>query len=501
MTGRGLVADNTHFLHSALHSSEYQIRQLGVKQLGAALQQQQQQQQDSQSAATLAAMLADEDVGVAAAAERAILEVARSGPTGLELITRTDSGGCGAKLLQLTGAGSRAEVRLRVLGAASSLAAISPEAMAAVEGAGLLGSLVAELQNPSDVLACVAALEVLQDIAKASAGSGNAAAIAEVFGPVVQPLLAAPQSGQPAVEPFLICQALKVSGSLLSSSSESGRHTATTESYADLFLQAAARLMSIARVGSEDLPDEVHHAVMEAAAAAGQHSLGAERVVRWQAADGSVVQLLAWEALGGRSGHGESRIVSLHALGTLAGAERMRQAGTLSGEAVLSAPAESALRSAVRNAAPAADTAAGNGWVEVLWALLQQPFLELRVACYRLASALALRDWAALQICAHADLRNHICDPKSESGQQGSQWRYAVLQSLVAGCSSHGGRGGPEANGHGEGTASAAGPAVAGGVAGLQQLLKAVDLGPYGAGVSSSTGDSPHSHRVATMPR
>ena len=49
---------------------------------------------------------------------------------------------------------------MRVLGLASQISALSSEAAAAIEEAGLLGSLATELRNPSDLLACAAALEV-----------------------------------------------------------------------------------------------------------------------------------------------------------------------------------------------------------------------------------------------------------------------------------------------------------------------------------------------------
>ena len=47
-----------------------------------------------------------------------------------------------------------------------------------------------------------------------------------------------------------------------------------------------------------------------------------------QAADGSLVQLLALEAVGQKSGHGHDRVVAIHALGTLAGAERLGRASS-----------------------------------------------------------------------------------------------------------------------------------------------------------------------------
>ena len=50
--------------------------------------------------------------------------------------------------------------------------------------------------------------------------------------------------------------------------------------------------MSMRRAGLGELPEEVEGSAMEALGAAGKHSLGAERVVRWQARFG-VTRLLS----------------------------------------------------------------------------------------------------------------------------------------------------------------------------------------------------------------
>ena len=53
-------------------------------------------------------------------------------------------------------------------------------------------------------------------------------------------------------------------------------------SFCQFFLQSAAQILSMRRVGDGELPEEVQEAAMEAIAAAGKDSLGAERVVQWQ---------------------------------------------------------------------------------------------------------------------------------------------------------------------------------------------------------------------------
>jgi hypothetical protein len=48
-----------------------------------------------------------------------------------------------------------------VLGLAAQVAMASSEAAATIERAGLLGSFMSELRDPSDALACAASLEVM----------------------------------------------------------------------------------------------------------------------------------------------------------------------------------------------------------------------------------------------------------------------------------------------------------------------------------------------------
>lgn len=55
-------------------------------------------------------------------------------------------------------------------------------------------------------------------------------------------------------------------------------------------------------------------------------------------------------------------------------------------------------------------------------------------AC-RLATAVALRQWGAAEICLSSGLLAHLCSPKSETSKQGCEFRYACLQ--VRQASSH----------------------------------------------------------------
>ena len=75
---------------------------------------------------------------------------------------------------------------------------------------------------------------------------------------------------------------------------------------------------------------------------------------------------------------------------------------------------------------------------------------------------------------------------------QPSQWRYAMLQSLLVGASQGGGGGGaPAANGDGAAAAQGVSPEA------VEELMKAVDQGPYGTGRDGASRE----HIVATVPR
>jgi len=477
--GTALLLENPHYGVAALRSAEYRIRRLGVEMLGATLSKRLQ----GGELEAVVEMLADPDTGVAAAAERVLVQVASANPAGLEMLS---SGSSAGRLLSLADESATAEVRLRVLGLASQVAVSSSEAAAAMERAGLLGSFMAELRDPSDALACAASLEILGELVQAvssrqGADAHNAAAIGQTFAPALAPLLAwSPDSG---TDPLVVGRAFHVAAALAAAAAAAGSlweggSAQALGAMGPLFLQASAGLLSTAALEEVEVPEELTQAVLEAVAAAGAELPGAERVAGWQAEDGSLLQLMAEACLSRKGGHGETRIVALHALGTLCGAERMDRGGSVPGDAILPAQQEAALRAAVGSAAEGVSSPHPGAapWTEVLWALLQQPFLPLRVAAYRLGCALALRGWAAAELCSQPDLLTHVCNPGSEVGQQGSQWRYAMVRAMAAGAS-------------GPGAESLGGAAEA--------LLKAVDAGPYGGGMGATS----HEHFVASVPR
>ncbi len=138
--------------------------------------------------------------------------------------------------------------------------------------------------------------------------------------------------------------------------------------------------------------------------------------------------------------------------------------------------------------------------------LLENPFLELRVATYRALSALLQREWMAAAVCSHAELLARLLSPQSESGRQGCEWRYACVRALAgtvravtaAGQQLH------EALGNGltaNGTAGQHQRQYSGQYRALlaavaQQIDDAAAQGPYGLGSAT-----PKAFQVATISR
>ncbi len=134
--------------------------------------------------------------------------------------------------------------------------------------------------------------------------------------------------------------------------------------------------------------------------------------------------------------------------------------------------------------AGAAASAPGATPAEAFVQQLGQPFLEQRVAVYRCLAALAARDWAAGQACAHSPLLDHLLDPTTEASKQGCEWRHACVVALAATIED------VRAGGLG-----ADGPHAAALTAAADRVEAAARAGPYGAGRAG-----PAEHVVATMP-
>jgi hypothetical protein len=378
----------------------------------------------------LADLVCDASTSVAAAALAALADAAAA-PAGVAPILEV------LKRLSALPRASSATVRLRVCELAARIAQVSPEAAAAVAAAGLLNTLLSELDLGStpcaDLLAALAALESLSQLAESpAAAAGLGASALGVLARLTA--LAGPESVQ---EPLLRARALVVCGRI------AGELAARNEEPPDTVMHAIAAGLNCASG-----PHEVMSAAVDAVGAVGESAEGAELVTR--PGHGPLQQLVPLVFTGGSGALGSGAAqAAAHALATVAGADRAPELGLLSAAAEVRAlitlaclhtagaeaahtRAQTSLRAAVQDAlehTPGTPTLA-----EVLWAAVRrrgQAFVEDRVAAYRLASGLGRRAWAANDICAHAALLDSLLDARGESGHRACIWRHAAVCTLA----------------------------------------------------------------------
>ncbi|KAL4857298.1 hypothetical protein ACK3TF_002584 [Chlorella vulgaris] len=453
--GASLLPSIPPYASAALQSPSALLRRLAVQQLGRLLVAPAPQSQEACLDLLLSA-LQDADVGVASVSEAALRQLGRPEAASQQrlplLLSRQHP--CGSQLAQLAGSADPV-LRMRALTLMLALAAQSPAAGQAVQGSGLLQPLLQELQDPDDLLSCMAALQLLHDAAQ-QCDAAMAASLAHVVMPYLAALLVHP-------EPVLQGGALKAAASLLGASLQAGAapmavdgavlaNGAAGAAAADPLVAALKAVLDVG--GVEEVAQEVEEAALDAVAILGLHAPGAEALLSHPA---GVAGDVAYKALG-RPPSPAQRIAALHALAAVAGAERSGRSGKL-----LCEEAEDALREAQQ---------------------LEQPFLEQRAAVYRCVVALAARDWLAGAVCGHTPLLAFLLNPQSESSKQGCEWRHACVCALAATIAD------VAAGGIGAGGAHQAALMDA-----ASSVQAAVRVGPYG---SSSTGAA--EPLVATMP-
>lgn len=481
--GASLLPSILPYAAAALQSPSAPLRRLAVQQLGRLLAASGGEQQP-QALDLLLRALADEDVGVASDAEAALRQL--SAPPLERLAPLLSPGTPGGAALRALAGSADPVLRMRSLTLLVALAAASPAAAQAVRQSGLLEPLLQELQDPDDLLSCMAALQLVRDAAE-QCDTGMALALQEAVAPRLGTLLQHP-------EPVLQSGALRAAASLLAASLEAGvgpmavddagaeaagngigpggaaALPASAAAAAQPLLAALKTVLDVG--GAQEFAPELEEAALDAVGILGLQRLGAEVLL----SDGTAVANdVAYKALG-RSPSPAQRLAALHTLATLAGAERSGRSGKL-----LAPAAEDALRVAVFEGAGAAW--AGASPADVLRQQLDQPFLEQRVAVYRCLAALAARDWMAGQVCSHTALLAFLCDPQSEASKQGCEWRHACVQQLAATIS--------DVLGGGLG---AGGPHHAVLAAAAQRVQAAERGGPYGAAAG------PQEQHVATVP-
>lgn len=422
--------------------------------------------------AHLAALLADPDPEVGAKAEAALVAAAASGGGGPLLRDPA------LPPLQATLASPDAVIRARGLSVVIALLACPDQEVAArAKAAGLLGLLAAEVGGaPADPLAGAAALAALAAAVEAGNGSlppatrarACAALLADLGAPLAGLISGGGGGGGAAVPSSVWGQALATAATLCSGALLGG---AGADAAVDPTLTVIASALD-AHLGDASVEDDParEEAALEAAGALGVSAPGAAALA---ARAPAALAGLAAKALGARGGAGGrgGRVLALHALATLAGAERVR-VGDAAG-ALLGPPGEAALAGAL-HAAAADGRPVGTLPAAAFAALVAQPLEDVRVAALRaLLPLVAARPWAAADAAACPDLMGRLTAASAWAASGAAEWRHAVVLGMLG--TARGGGGGGD-----EGLAPAQRAALAGAVPALEGAVRA---GVHGFGV------------------
>ncbi|GIL78176.1 hypothetical protein Vretifemale_7621 [Volvox reticuliferus] len=481
--GSSTLPTATPYLEAASNAPMPPLRRLAAEKYGALLMAQAMKYgglsgEDSDGGVTEAAclqlvrMLSDPEPAVAAAAAKSLRTYGSSSLTALKRLLSPNGSAPSAALSAAAASDALGGVvRLRVLGLALDLATGSTggrplgngyyhtaqapsagtsavdtsevgvpydERLQLLRSSGLLQPLLDQLADPADALACLAALQLLEDLLAAAAdggGDGMAAALAGVALPQLLALVSEPNLSDAALPlvaailhrtlpeaPPTAALAAALGGCGCNGADANVEHAAAaTAAGIQPILAAAPALLTAVRAVLDDRGNASAAAEacgLDALGTLGQSAVGAQLVL----SDEMLTQALCERALG-RSPHPEVRMAALHAVASAAGLERA--GAERSREAALLPPqCEEGLRRCVYGACGLRRPG------EVLAGMLQQPFLELKLAAYRCIAALSLRSWFAVELVTTADLYDRITDSTSENGAAACNWRHAAAAAL-----------------------------------------------------------------------
>eukprot|EP01018_Ginkgo_biloba_P023670 Gb_12356 [translate_table: standard] len=350
------------------------------------------------------ASLADGDANVATAAAEAVKNLAKSS-RGLELIFPAKPEEV-TRLKELA-MNSSSLVRIRVLAVAVALFGISDAAAAAVYHSSLLSMFEEELNNKSDILATLNALEVLYELAASQNGAKYLLTTS-----MLQRLTA--MIGNSATDSIMRSRAMMISARLLSSDDIYSR---VDESDVKHVIQAFDANLELLKT-TESTELEV---ALDALGQLGMVARGAELLLCNTAPTARHIV----EATFCNQGR-NIQLAGAHALASISGEKRTES--TL----LLNDQAEACLRNLIYSAAENSSKRSPSG---LFWSLLQQE-PEIRLAAYRLIVGLVVRPWCLWEVCSKQEIINLVTDPHSESTKEGMEFRHsccvAISNALMA---------------------------------------------------------------------
>ncbi|DBA70859.1 TPA: hypothetical protein ACH3X2_011627 [Trebouxia sp. C0005] len=398
----------TPYALEALGAPSHALRRLGCQQLGAALPAVSADQQQ-RIAGALVEALTDKDTGVGCEAAAALQQYGSTQQGFQDLISPQGAG----QQLSAVLACSNPVVRMRAIALVIGLGGQSENSVKALQQSGLLQPLVKELTNVQDPLTCLSALSLLKEQVEQASSSRLQSLLANFFLPHLEQLL---RQADSIVKPMAMQVAAALSAVAVKASTTSTQEGSKSSMPACMVISSIKQVLDVN--GRDDFSVAEEQAALDALSELGMQQGGAQAILLHPC---QVIQDVTNKALG-RAPSSDVTLAAVHALATIAGAERSA--------AVVSSAAEEALKAAVYDGA--ACSSHQGGPAHVLLAYLEQPFTDLRIAAYRLATALGLRAWGAGEMCLHPGLLHHLCNPKTETSRQGCQFRYACLQALAA---------------------------------------------------------------------
>ncbi|RWR89140.1 26S proteasome non-ATPase regulatory subunit 5 [Cinnamomum micranthum f. kanehirae] len=350
---------------------------------------------------------------VAAASTDAIVNIARS-PGGIDIVFPTNSDE--ATHLMHIAARCSSLARIRVLALIVKLFSISSLVASAVYDSKLLGLLEAEVNNKSDMLTTLSALELLYELAESPHG------IKFVLKTTLLQLLTSIISNA-SLEPILRSRAILISGRLLSSDDtfrvvdeSSKNYSVEPEGVRTTLLAIDARLELL----KDQHADECESA-FDALGQIGASIQGAALLLSTPSPVARHVVEVAFD----RKGSGK-QLAALHALANISGENRSEDS------IMLNDGAEECLRSLVYATAASSSKLTPSG---LFLSLLQQGS-EIRLAAYRVIAGLVTRQWCLLEICSKQDIINIVTDAHMETAKKGMEARFkcctAINKSLSA---------------------------------------------------------------------
>ncbi|XP_042464433.1 uncharacterized protein LOC122047316 [Zingiber officinale] len=402
--GASLLPDYSQFIQAGLQANSQFIRCLSCKAVSYLLENSSNVVSSVQVIIEyniyplLLTCLVHGDEKTSAASLGAIQSIAKF-PEGISIIFPTD--GEEYSLIKNIAAQSSSVARTRILALLAKLFSLSSTVASAIYSSNLLNLFEIEINNGNDMLATLSALEILYELVE-SPHSSMFLLRTTLF------QLLTNMISNSSVDSILRSRAALISGRILSSSEA---YAAVNISSVTALLEAIDRRLKV--LGSQNTDES--ESALEALGMTGATNQGANLLLT----SSSSVAAHVVESAFDRHSRGK-QLAGLHALATICGADRPENSR------VLDDKAEENLRRLIYTAAANTPKLKPSGLL--LSALKQEP--EIRLAGYRVVSALVARRWCLTEVCSEPEIIDIVTDAKIETAKNGMDARYECCASI-----------------------------------------------------------------------